>query len=181
MASRLLRRVLFGRRMAAGALPALLDGSQLRISSSDAQTLIGGSVWPLAAALCHHLLANRRSLELAEGVSTLELGAGTGAVGIYAATLGARCTLTDMQTPRASAMPVSYSTDGSLDLVEGQSRRLLDLIQFNADANHASCTHHPAVRFFASQSLKSNPAALMSAYATAVRVAKWTSERSACT
>jgi len=54
---------------------------------------VGGEIWPAAAALCAWL--RERPAEL-RGASVLELGAGTGACGIYAAALGAsRVVLTD--------------------------------------------------------------------------------------
>ena len=141
----LLGRVLFGRRMAPGALPALLGGGYLTLNTSESRALIGGSVWPLAAALCHHLLAQRAELKLEEGVSTIELGAGPGAVGIYAAALGARVTLSEMRPSRAATIPVSYTADGDLDLPEGQSDCLLELLQLNVEANRSHYLHTPMV------------------------------------
>eukprot|EP00966_Prymnesium_polylepis_P047296 1095024-Prymnesium_polylepis.1 len=143
--SGLMKRVLFGRRMMPGAMPALLDGGHLEIFTHESRSLIGGYPAPLAAALCHHLLAHRAALKLGEGLATLELGAGTGAVGLYAAALGARCTLTEKQPPRAATITVSYTADGDLDLPEGYSRCLLELLQLNVEANRSHCHHEPVV------------------------------------
>ncbi|KAL1506936.1 hypothetical protein AB1Y20_007800 [Prymnesium parvum] len=141
----LLRRIAFGRRMAAGAMPRLPDGRELLIGASDSRALIGGSAWPLAAALCRHLLTERSSLRLSSGVPTLELGAGTGAVGLFAAALGARCVLTELQPPRAAALAVSYSGDGELELPAGFSRGLLELLERNVAANRGLYAEAPVV------------------------------------
>lgn len=56
---------------------------------------VGGTVWPCAAALCRWLRSEAVSHSFA-GASVLEIGAGTGACGLYAAGLGsARVHLTD--------------------------------------------------------------------------------------
>ncbi|KAJ8604814.1 hypothetical protein CTAYLR_001011 [Chrysophaeum taylorii] len=53
----------------------------------------GGRVWPAAESLCRHLLIEEPSMA---GEEVLELGAGHGAVGIFAAKLGAeRVEITD--------------------------------------------------------------------------------------
>ena len=55
----------------------------------------GGKVWSSSAVLCRWLIENASALRI-EGASVLELGAGTGVVGIAAAALGAsRVVLTD--------------------------------------------------------------------------------------
>ena len=59
---------------------------------------VGGTVWPCAAALCRWLSENRE--QTVRGARVLELGAGTGACGLYASACGAaHVTLTD-HTPR---------------------------------------------------------------------------------
>jgi len=103
--------------------------------------VIGGTVYPMAAALCHVLLADQSRLKMSAGPATLELGAGTGAVGIFAAALGARCTLTDKIIARAATQPVSYSAEGDLDVIAGETRVLLDLLERNAHANQESAQH----------------------------------------
>eukprot|EP00966_Prymnesium_polylepis_P162408 3753696-Prymnesium_polylepis.1 len=83
------------------ALPALPSGVHLSLREWDADRLtsaadltsVGGSVWPCAAALCRWLLRNEA---VVSGANVLDLGAGTGACGLYAAGLGAaRVLLTD--------------------------------------------------------------------------------------
>lgn len=87
-------------------LPPLPSSAHLRLredtnadaDTDDAEELadgisVGGAVWPSAASLCRWL---RGSAEAIRGTSVLELGAGTGACGLYAACLGAtRVTLTE--------------------------------------------------------------------------------------
>jgi len=137
-----LERLAFGRPVSAESLPSI-PGRPLTFSQSDGSPsmVIGGSVFPMAAGLCRVLIAEQRALELGTGPPTLELGAGTGAVGIFAAALGARALLTDKSIARAAAQPVSYSADGGLDVLEGESDVLLDLLRHNADANQASADH----------------------------------------
>ena len=76
------------------ALPPLPDGRRLTIglgSLADCDT--GGRVWAGASVLCGWLEANAAQVR---GRSVCELGCGTGAVGLYAAALGAdRIVLTD--------------------------------------------------------------------------------------
>jgi len=115
---------LAARLAATSALPALPDGRRLSIelgSLADCDT--GGRVWSSAAVLCGWL-AEQPSLR---GGSLLELGSGTGAVGIFAAALGAeRVTLSD-----------------------GGSAALLALAEANAETNcgmWANSDTHPQVR-----------------------------------
>ena len=91
------------------SLPPLPDGNMLSLelgSLGDCDT--GGRLWPGALLMCRFLRQ-----EKLDDLRVLELGSGTGAVGLYAAALGARhVTLTDGQ------------------------ERVLRLAQTNADANH---------------------------------------------
>ena len=61
-------------------LPALDDGSHLDLCAPGRR--VGDSVWPAAGSLCEFV---DRNPELLRGKSVLELGSGTGAVGIFAA------------------------------------------------------------------------------------------------
>lgn len=76
----------------------------------DAHVNVGGEVWPAAAAMCRWLANHTDSVR---GSKVLELGTGTGAVGLYAAGLGASRVL----------------------LTDGGSDTLLELCQDNIDAN----------------------------------------------
>lgn len=72
-------------------LPPLPSGERLEITTAIAAG-VGGRVWESASVLCDHLA----SAENLKGKSIIELGAGTGAVGLFARGLGAsRCLLTD--------------------------------------------------------------------------------------
>lgn len=76
-------------------LPSLPSGANLHVVTPGwAGNLgTGGRVWPGAAAMCQLLVSMQPELQ---GSSVLELGAGAGAVGIFAAALGAsRVLLTD--------------------------------------------------------------------------------------
>ncbi|KAM8806643.1 protein N-lysine methyltransferase METTL21A [Eudromia elegans] len=91
----------------AGALAALhspdatfhFAGHQLRIRQRWAQLGVAAVVWDAAVVLSAFLEAG--GVELRER-AVLELGAGTGLLGIVAALLGARVTITD----RAAALPL---------------------------------------------------------------------------
>ena len=134
-----IQRGLFGRHVQNGVLPAL-PGKPLSFRRTDG-SVIGGSIYPMAAGLCHHLLGHAESLDFDSGPSTIELGAGTGAVGVFAAALGGRCVLTDKQIARAAAQPVSYSADGLMDVLPGSTNVLLELLQGNVDDNQRSAAH----------------------------------------
>jgi hypothetical protein len=134
-----IQRGLFGRHVQNGVLPAL-PGKPLSFRRTDG-SVIGGSIYPMAAGLCHHLLGNAESLDFESGPSTIELGAGTGAVGVFAAALGGRCVLTDKKIARAAAQPVSYSADGLMDVLPGSTSVLLELLQGNVDDNQRSAAH----------------------------------------
>jgi len=66
-------------------------------------------------------------------------------VGLFAAALGAQTTLSGMRPPLAATAAVSYSVDGALDHVAGQSSSMLDLLRSNAAANNGMCKHEPTV------------------------------------
>ena len=71
------------------ALPRLPGGLTLHVRQ-EGTAGTGGSLWPSASVVCRWL--SRRPSEV-EGKAVLDLGCGTGAVGLYAAGLGARRTL----------------------------------------------------------------------------------------
>ncbi|XP_062434744.1 protein N-lysine methyltransferase METTL21A [Rhea pennata] len=93
-----------------GALPGLhspavtyhFAGRPLRIEQSWAQQGVAAVVWDAAVVLCAYLEAG--SVDLRER-TVIELGAGTGLLGIVAALLGARVTVTD----RAAALALLES------------------------------------------------------------------------
>lgn len=98
-------------------LPALPSGRHLDLQLEVG--LLGGAVWPSAVALCGYL--SRQSSLLRSNPLTAELGAGTGAVGLFAAALGARVVLTDVGPLTATGY--------------GGNTRLLRLLRENAHAN----------------------------------------------
>lgn len=76
----------------------------LRIARGP-RAVVGGSVWPAAAALCRHLLEQRGRGDglLGPGVrSVVELGSGTGAVGLYYAALAAASSDDGASSPPAA-------------------------------------------------------------------------------
>lgn len=127
-------------------LPPLPDGARLRLTTVDG--VLGGKLWPAAVALIQHLstVYGDCSYGQTHNLQCLELGAGTGAVGLYAAAAGwfsGGVTVTEHLPPSVSVMTsVPYSVDGMLDMnmevgVEGENRssRLLDLLQENIHRN----------------------------------------------
>lgn len=137
-----------GRAVSKVAMPEMHgDGSgRLQLESvASNNTIVGGEVYPMAAALSHRLSLNHRA-GLALGPATLELGAGTGAVGLYAAALGARCTLTDKKIARAALQPQSYGGEGNVEVIGGTSDIIIDMLRRNASNNAAHFAHQPRVR-----------------------------------
>jgi predicted nicotinamide N-methyase len=117
-------------------LPLLPNGAALKLTQADG--VLGGRIWPAARALCEFL--STRFREDASKFDCLELGAGTGGVGLYAAAaLGCNVTVTEHRPPRISVMSsVPYAVDGTLEFMdfhEEPSDRLLNLIQLNVDQN----------------------------------------------
>mgnify|MGYP002634982479 CR=1 FL=1 len=113
-------------------------------SVASSNTVIGGKVYPMAAALSHHISLHHRT-GLALGPATLELGAGIGAVGLYAAALGARCTLTDKHIARAALQPQSYAGEGDMEVIAGTSDVIIEMLQRNTSSNAAHFAHRPHV------------------------------------
>ena len=85
----------FAQLSADGELPPLPDGRRLSVSTGTLEACeTGGRLWTSAIALCEWL--GRSDSDLLQGKAVLELGCGTGAVGLYAAAAGAhRVTLSD--------------------------------------------------------------------------------------
>lgn len=110
-------------------LPLLPGGTALKLAQADG--VLGGKIWPAASALCHYLAS------ISPPADCVELGSGTGAVGLYAAALGFPVTLTEHRPPLASVIPsVAYAVDGTPESLGGEtSDRLLKLLQQNVDHN----------------------------------------------
>jgi len=144
----------------------LLPGGSAALKIAQADGIVGGTVWPAARALCEHLVEqelHQQNDETAACCCTnvVELGSGTGAVGLFAAAASAfashhhcwRVTLTEHQPPiQAVLSSVPYNVDGSLDTTlmhtnddddetaptpQRTSDRLLRLIQENLDRNRS--------------------------------------------
>lgn len=122
--------------------PKLPNGSTLRLS--QAEGVLGGVIWPAAATLCRHLLQIERERSSSPpNRLALELGSGTGCVGLYfAAALKRNVILTEHRPPLAAALTsVAYNVDGTLDynLLEGQdmpkSDILINLLHINVQQN----------------------------------------------
>mmetsp|Transcript_22032 Transcript_22032/g.32548 ORF Transcript_22032/g.32548 Transcript_22032/m.32548 type:complete len:342 (+) Transcript_22032:91-1116(+) len=122
-------------KSSASMLPKLpSSGRALKLFTSPDSGLLGATtVWPAAHALCCYLLNNEQTLDL-KNANCVEVGSGTGAVGLFAAGLGARhVVLTDCKPPPDSVM---YTTDGtSGDLPVDGSDAILNLLQQNNLAN----------------------------------------------
>ena len=87
---------------AAALLPALHSGERLTLDVPGWGRGIGtgGAVWPAAGALCRWLRKERREVA---GTAVLELGSGTGAVGLFAVGCGAQSlVLTDLDASLCS-------------------------------------------------------------------------------
>lgn len=138
-------------------LPLLPNGSRVHIDQL-ALGVVGGTVWPAAKSLCEHLLELNKKQgsqpPQRSAVAVVEVGSGTGAVGIFAAAALAdwKVTLTDHRPPvEAVISSVPYLPDGSLDSTilptddfpederpqRRTSDRLLRLLQENLDRNRA--------------------------------------------
>jgi predicted nicotinamide N-methyase len=100
----------------------------------------GVVVWDAALVLAFFLERHREQLKLGEDINVVELGAGTGVVGLVSSALGARCTLTDLDRliplleesislndhiDRIQARPLHW---GDPDQVESFSKNPPDLI-----------------------------------------------------
>ena len=145
---RSLRLNFVGRAVPKASMPELNGVSSGRLeleAVATHNTIVGGEVYPMAASLAHYLSMHHRA-SLALGPATLELGAGTGAVGLYAAALGARVTLSDKNIARAALQPQSYGGAGDVEVITGTSSIIIDLLRRNASANAARCQHQPQVR-----------------------------------
>lgn len=128
-------------------LPLLEGGRALQIAQAGG--IIGGKIWPAASALCQYLLLQQQQSPLQaeksnarHTISCLELGSGTGAVGLYAAAkFGYNTILTEHRPPVCSVISsVPYAVDGMLDIADEEylsqkSSRLLDLLQANVHTN----------------------------------------------
>lgn len=133
-------------------LPLLPNGSALKLA--QAEGVLGGKVWPAATALCQYLASSSMVKDYQPLADCVELGSGTGAVGIYAAALGYTVTLTEHKPPLAAVIPsVAYSVDGTPEdyLEENQdqqqqtSDRLLNLLQSNVNRNQQLLDYTPSV------------------------------------
>lgn len=112
-------------------LPTLPNGQSLRLRTSHDSGILGASLWPAAAPLCSYLKEHSKIISFQ---NCIELGAGTGAVGLFFAGLGCcpSVTLTDIRPPPESAM---YTTDGNSELSEEGSDTLIEILEENVKAN----------------------------------------------
>ena len=80
------------------ALPRLPSGASLELTVPGYGRGFGtgGALWPAASVLCGYLTQQELS-----GLAVVEIGCGTGAVGIYAAALGAGGTIIGRCAARA--------------------------------------------------------------------------------
>jgi predicted nicotinamide N-methyase len=142
-------------------LPPLPDKQKLKLRKADG--LLGGDVWPAAVALCHYLVDTTNTTSCNDAIKSridcVELGAGTGVVGIFAAAaLGYDVALTEYRPPCSSSESDNGTCSGygsckdeeTTEDVDSQnefsykpsmrrhrSNRLLDLLQKNVEINSA--------------------------------------------
>lgn len=119
-------------------LPLLPNGAALKLAQAEGS--LGGKIWPSAVALCQYLASNDSAVITPprEDTQCVELGSGTGSVGLYAAALGYPVTLTEHRPPLSAVMTsVAYSVDGTPEeeFSNVKSDRLLKLLKTNVEAN----------------------------------------------
>ncbi|KAF1775385.1 S-adenosyl-L-methionine-dependent methyltransferase [Phytophthora cactorum] len=74
---------------------------EILLAESPGNLGIGGKLWDSCLVLTRYLAARR---EVLVGKQVVELGSGLGLVGIFCSLLGARVTLTDMETAKRTAL-----------------------------------------------------------------------------
>tara|TARA_B100000768_G_scaffold133068_1_gene123831 strand:- start:1330 stop:1890 length:561 start_codon:yes stop_codon:yes gene_type:complete len=180
MLARVLRNVqlnFLGRAVAKASMPEVhgIGSGRLQLEAvATHNTVVGGEVYPMAAALSHHLSLLYRD-RLAAGPATLELGSGTGAVGLYAAALGAKCTLSDKNIARAALQPQSYGGEGDVEVVAGTSSILIDMLWRNAVSKTARYGRPARLKRPIGRRLPKTPGSLRHALTlkTSLRRASW--------
>ena len=124
---------------------SLPNGETLKLAQKTGGGVLGGTIWPSAKTMCHYL-ENHLTKPPNKTIKAIELGSGTGVVGLFAAGLGMEVTLTEHRPLMAAAISsVTYNVDGSLDygLLETddntkevpRSTVLLDLLDTNVKQN----------------------------------------------
>ena len=107
-------------------LPPLPSGATLSLQQrallGSGSVGLGGRRWPAAATLCRYLLEHRA--ELVHQRRVLEIGCGGGAVGIYAAALGA-----------ASVLLTDGGGEALLELASANVRRNEEVLAMIGDAH----------------------------------------------
>ena len=133
-------------RLYSNKLP-LLPPNDVKLELDQLDGVLGGTIWPSANVLCLHLLNkyyyDSRDLrrKLSSKMNVVELGSGTGAVGLFASGLRIfnSVHVTEHRPSIAAVMSsVAYNVDGTLDLQgeDKRSDRLLRLLRTNIDLNH---------------------------------------------
>ena len=110
-------------RQLLGSMPQLPNGNTLTLRSQsikgNSSVGLGGKLWPAAAEICRWLCG--QSLH---GKCVFELGCGTGAVGLFAAALGA----------------------SEVTLTDGGAAGVLDIARENLERNRSQLAHAECVR-----------------------------------
>ena len=106
-----------------GDLPLLPSGQQLALETRGMVSScgLGGKLWPAASVLCRHLRQHTDEL-LGGSSAVLELGCGLGAVGLYAAALGAHEVLLTDGGDDALLQVASANAQANRDLLRGAVR-----------------------------------------------------------
>ena len=153
-------------RTSSSELP-LQPRNNVALELNQLNGVIGGNIWPSAPVLCRHLLFHyyyNRNNDSSRHchhfpyhkMNVVELGSGTGAVGLYASGLRIfnSVYLTEHRPPVTAVMSsVPYNVDGTLDLLQDEdchenkkSDRLLQLLMSNIELNHDNVMKNSATK-----------------------------------
>lgn len=106
------------RKVGSVALPPLPSGKQIMVHQDEGvYGGTGGRIWPAASALVSWQMQNSK---LVEGSSVLELGAGCGACGLFAAGLGASSVMLTDANRHCCKLMTESATSNELSAVQVQ-------------------------------------------------------------
>ena len=115
---------------AAALLPALPSNKRLEITTGISAG-IGGRIYESAPVLCTHIMEHVDDLA---GKRVLELGSGTGAVGLFACGLGAHVTLTDGHDRMLSLIDINIGRNADAECFDRENIRF-ELLKWGDEAS----------------------------------------------